>query len=696
MSTLTSSQTISGAKTFAPSTNIAGLVVRQTTAAAPSADVFDVQNSGGSTNYLSINSAGNAAFSGSVLAASYTGNGAGLTGLNPANLSAGTATISITGNAGTVTNGVYTTGSYSDPSWLSSLSGAKIVGNIPGNAAGFTGSLGGDVTGAQSTTSVVALQGHAVSNGVPLNGQVLQYTAGTWTPTTPTGGTTYTAGTGINISGGNVISNTGVLSVGASSPLSSSGGANPSVSLTGIVAIANGGTGSSSQVWVDLTTAQSIAGNKTFVNPVTAIPVAGTNSFVSSATGSYFGNDQGGNLELGANNATTNTFGNKPYIDFHNGSGTAQDFNVRIQNDVSGQLSFTAPGTLTVNIVGGLLSTSLSTGSITASGSVTASGGFFGDGSSVSNVNAAKLGGFIGTQYQRTLTSSCSGGIAAIAQDGTVTCASGGSSPPTSGYSGTSLIRVSGNAVAHMTFTAPAAGFAIVTASYTLGVDNTTGGGSKTTCQVSSQINTSATAPNNSHAGIRRGDRHRSDEHRERRLLQRVPRDPPGRRRRQQRRQHDLSHGKQRLRRRLLALHRAVGRLLRHLHQRDHHSELTVVFARHLSTGRGPIRAACPASRRSRSASGGASAGCVGCAGSARRSSGVTSPVIRRAPRWKVRYAHAHSMITTNAVAEADQVEDVDEQPGRARRGSPSSLRPPDSRRRAATRPMVASEPLSR
>ncbi|MGH3555904.1 MAG: hypothetical protein ACRDT5_25585, partial [Mycobacterium sp.] len=43
---------------------------------------------------------------------------------------------------------------------------------------------------------------------------------------------TYTAGTGIDVSGGNVISNTGVLSVGATAPLSSTGGANPSISLS--------------------------------------------------------------------------------------------------------------------------------------------------------------------------------------------------------------------------------------------------------------------------------------------------------------------------------------------------------------------------------------------------------------------------------------------------------------------------------
>ncbi len=36
----------------------------------------------------------------------------------------------IAGNAGSVTNGVYTTGSYTDPSWIVSLAGSKITGTV--------------------------------------------------------------------------------------------------------------------------------------------------------------------------------------------------------------------------------------------------------------------------------------------------------------------------------------------------------------------------------------------------------------------------------------------------------------------------------------------------------------------------------------------------------------------------------------
>lgn len=42
----------------------------------------------------------------------------------------------LTGNADTVTNGVVTTSSYADPSWITSLAGAKITGNISGTSGG--------------------------------------------------------------------------------------------------------------------------------------------------------------------------------------------------------------------------------------------------------------------------------------------------------------------------------------------------------------------------------------------------------------------------------------------------------------------------------------------------------------------------------------------------------------------------------
>jgi len=76
-------------------------------------------------------------------------------------------------------------------------------------------------------------------------------------------GGNFTAGPGLSITG-QVISNTGVLAVGASGPLSSTGGQTPTISLSGVVPVNKGGTGSASQNFVDLTTNQTISGTKTF------------------------------------------------------------------------------------------------------------------------------------------------------------------------------------------------------------------------------------------------------------------------------------------------------------------------------------------------------------------------------------------------------------------------------------------------
>jgi hypothetical protein len=63
---------------------------------------------------------------------------------------------------------------------------------------------------------------------------------------------------------GDAVSGTVVTEVTASAPLASTGGTKPDISLTGVVPLANGGTGSSTKNFVDLTTDQTIAGTKSF------------------------------------------------------------------------------------------------------------------------------------------------------------------------------------------------------------------------------------------------------------------------------------------------------------------------------------------------------------------------------------------------------------------------------------------------
>lgn len=78
----------------------------------------------------------------------------------------GTFTGNLTGNADTVTNGVYTTGSYADPSWITSLAKSKVgLGNVENTAlstwAGSTNltTLGTITTGTWTGTAI------AIANG---------------------------------------------------------------------------------------------------------------------------------------------------------------------------------------------------------------------------------------------------------------------------------------------------------------------------------------------------------------------------------------------------------------------------------------------------------------------------------------------------------------------------------------------------
>lgn len=108
------------------------------------------------TSILKANSGG--ALANAVAGTDYIGpDGTGATG---------TWSISVTGNAGTVTNGLYSTGSYADPTWITSLTGSKISGNISGNAANVTGTIavanGG--TGQTTYTDGQLLIGNSTGN----------------------------------------------------------------------------------------------------------------------------------------------------------------------------------------------------------------------------------------------------------------------------------------------------------------------------------------------------------------------------------------------------------------------------------------------------------------------------------------------------------------------------------------------------
>lgn len=137
-------------------------------------------------------------------------------------------------------------------------SGNILVGN--GSNVATSVPVSGDVTLTNAgAATVVAIQNFSIATTAPTNGQVLTYNTGTskWTPATPTSGT--------------------VTSVTASSPLASSGGNTPNISLTGIVSPANGGTGVANNSASTIAISGNFATTLTVSNTTSlTLPTAGT------------------------------------------------------------------------------------------------------------------------------------------------------------------------------------------------------------------------------------------------------------------------------------------------------------------------------------------------------------------------------------------------------------------------------------
>jgi hypothetical protein len=250
-----------------------------------------------------------------------------------ANLAGGnsfTGNQSITGNASIAGNETV--------NGLLTLPAAAPGNSQPSNALQLNGT---DGTGtSQSAQLQTLLDGSLSLQFGPTAGPILQklsiaptgiinFAAGQTFPGTQN----LTAGTGISISS-NTINNTGVLTVVASGPLASSGGQNPSISLTGIVPIANGGTGSSTQNFVDLTNSQMVGGAKTFSGSDLV-----TGSLTPSLTGTI----------TATTAATATTAGSAASVPASGVTGTLAVANggTGLTTGTSGGiLGFTAPGTL--------------------------------------------------------------------------------------------------------------------------------------------------------------------------------------------------------------------------------------------------------------------------------------------------------------------------------------------------------------
>jgi len=175
-------------------------------------------------------------------------------------------------------------------------SGQIIIGQGSSSNPAFE-TVGGDMTLASNgTATVTGIQGVGVSSTAPTSNQVLQYNSTTkkWTPTTFSGGTTYTASSPLSISNTNVISlgtvpagnggtgattltgyvygnGTGAMTASTTIPASAISGniGGNAANVTGTVAVGNGGTGAKT-----LTSNGVLIGNGMSAISATAAPTA--------------------------------------------------------------------------------------------------------------------------------------------------------------------------------------------------------------------------------------------------------------------------------------------------------------------------------------------------------------------------------------------------------------------------------------
>ena len=160
-------------------------------------------SAGSVTNSLTINSGGAGGTSpqtyngASALTISYNTVGAPSTTGTGAS---GTWSIGISGNAATVTNGLYSTGSYSNPTWLTSISGSIVSGavatattatNVAGGAAG---SLVYQTAAATTSTLALGTTNYVLTAGASAPQYVAQSTLSV--------GSASTATTATNLAGG--------------------------------------------------------------------------------------------------------------------------------------------------------------------------------------------------------------------------------------------------------------------------------------------------------------------------------------------------------------------------------------------------------------------------------------------------------------------------------------------------------------
>jgi len=214
---MASNQSVAGNKTFSGTVTMGDAVVNQGsngassdalfgkrfTDSSPTGNLIHFQSADGSSDLWTVDVSGTLQ-AGSVPSTRITGN---ITA-NSAPWSGVTGTPTTLAGYG-ITNGVSAIGSYADPSWITSLAGSKISGNISGNAASITGSitesqvtgLSIDLAGKANDSAVVHLTGtETITGSKTFSSTILGNISGN-AATATTAASATTAGSATNFTG---------------------------------------------------------------------------------------------------------------------------------------------------------------------------------------------------------------------------------------------------------------------------------------------------------------------------------------------------------------------------------------------------------------------------------------------------------------------------------------------------------------
>ena len=235
----------------------------------------------------------------------------------------GTWPISVTGNSATVTNGVYTSGSYSNPTWITGLAGSKVTA-IPNSSltnSTISGiSLGSNLANLTAGTNVTFSSGSTYngSTAITINASstMVYPSAGIPNSTGSAWGTSYsTTGSGTVLALATSPTfvtpvlgtpTSGNFSTGTFTwPTFNQNTTGTASNVTGTVSVANGGTGLTSLTagyipYGNGTSAYSSSSGFTFVSNVLTTPVLIVNSTTSTTPNLTFNASNSG-FTSGAN-----------------------------------------------------------------------------------------------------------------------------------------------------------------------------------------------------------------------------------------------------------------------------------------------------------------------------------------------------------------------------------------------------------